>query len=55
MHHYRIKNYVVAQHSCNTKNHIHLDKAEVLATVPHHFKQKIREALEIEKYPNNLS
>ena len=26
-----------------------------LATVPHHFKRKVREALEIEKYPNNLN
>ena len=53
--HCRIKNPVIAQHSCNTKHHICLEKAEALATIPHHFKRKIREALEIEKYPNNLN
>ena len=55
IHHCRVNNYAVAQHSCNTTHHICLEKAEVLATVPHHFKLKIREALEIEKHHNNLN
>ena len=38
IHHCRIKNSSVAKHSCDTKHHIRLEKAEVLATIPHHFK-----------------
>ena len=53
--HSRAKNSVIAQQSCNTKHHICLEKEEVLATVPHQFKRKIREVVEIEKYPNNMN
>ena len=55
IHHYRVKSSAVVEHSYNKKHHICLVKAEVLATIPHHFKRKIREAQEIEKYPNNIN
>ena len=53
IHHCRVKSSVVVEHLCNTKHHICLEKAKVLTTIPHHFKRKIRETLEIKKYPNN--
>ena len=55
IHHCKVKSSVVIKHSFNTKPHICLEKEEVLATVPHHFKRKIREALKIRKYPNNIN
>ena len=55
IHHCRVKNSTVTQQSCATMHHICLEKVEVLTTVPHHFKRKVSEALEIEKYPNNLN
>ena len=51
----KVKNFSVAQHSCDTKHRMCLEKEEVLEPIPHHFKWKIREALEIEKHPNNLN
>ena len=48
-----IKSSTIVEHSYNTKHQICLEKSKLLATIPHHFKRKIREALEIEKYPNN--
>ena len=37
-------------------NHqIFLENSKVLSTIPHYYKRKIREALEIEKFTNNIN
>lgn len=55
IHHCMIKNYVVVQNSHNTNHQICLKNVKVLATIPHYYKRKVRESLEIEKYPNNIN
>ena len=55
IHHNRIKNSAIAEHCHNTNHHICIKNTKVLATIPHYYKRKIREVLEIEKHVNNLN
>ena len=53
--HGRTKQSVVVEQYHDTKHHVCLEDTKVLATIPHHYKRKIREALEIEKCRNNFN
>lgn len=55
IHHCKTKNSTIVKHSCNTQHQIYLEKVEVLATISHYFKRKLRKALKIEKHPNNIN
>jgi hypothetical protein len=45
----------LAEHSDKTKLHICIEEAKILAKVDHYHNRKFREAIEIEKQPNNLN
>lgn len=45
----------LAEHADKSKNHICIEEAQVVAKVSHFHHFKLREALEIEKRPNNLN
>ena len=51
----RIKTSALVEHSNKTFHHICLEEAVIIAKENHHFKRKIREALEIFKHPHNLN
>ena len=45
----------LAEHSSKSKHLIHFDQTQILARDPYYSTRLIREALEIEKNPNNLN
>ena len=51
----RIKKFGVVEHCHNTNRYMCLEDAEVLETIPHYYKRKIREDLEIENITDNLN
>ena len=51
----RIKNFALAEHSINSKHHILMENAEVIANIDHYTRRRVREAIEIEKHPLNLN
>ena len=51
----RTRTSALAEHVAKTKHHIFLEDTKILAKEDHHFKRKLREALEILKFPNNLN
>lgn len=53
--HKRITKSAVAEHTGLTGHKMDFDNARVLARVPHYFPRIIREAIEIEKQPNNIN
>ena len=55
IHHNRIKNFFAVDHCHNSNHHICIKNTNVLATIPHYYKRKIRESFEIEKHANNLN
>ena len=55
IHHGRIKQSAITEHSHASKHHICLEDLKVLAKILHYYKQKIREALEIERFDNNVN
>ena len=55
VHHERIKKSAIVEHCYNTKHYMCFENAEVLASIPHYYKRRIREALEIKKFMYNLN
>ena len=55
IHHGRIKKYAITKHSHTSNHHICLEYSKVLAKIPDYYKQKIKEALEIERFDNNVN
>jgi hypothetical protein len=53
--HNRTRPSALAEHSDKTKHHICIEEAKILAKVDHYHNRKFREAIEIEKQPNNLN
>jgi hypothetical protein len=53
--HNRISKSVIVEHSFNSKHLIFFDQTKILASTPHYSSRLIREALEIEKHPNNFN
>lgn len=47
--------FVIVKHSHNTKHLICFNKSKILTSVPLHSNRVIKEALEIEKHPNNFN
>ena len=45
----------LAKHANKSKHHICIEEAQVVAKASHFHHRKLREALEIEKRPNNLN
>ena len=55
IHNERTRTSALAEHVGKTNHHICLEDAKVIANEDHHFKRKVREAIEIIKHPKNLS
>ena len=53
--HNRAKQSALAEHSVASKHHISLENAKVIINIEHYTMRRIREAIEIEKHPNNLN
>eukprot|EP00253_Pinus_taeda_P003009 PITA_03009 len=53
--HGRAKSSALAEHAEKTKHHVYIEEARVIAKVAQFHHQNFREALEIEKRPNNLN
>ena len=51
----RTRSSALAEHVGKTNHHICLEETKVVAREEHHFKRKIREAIEIIKHPSNLN
>lgn len=51
--HNQVCSSALAEHLDKTKHHICVDEAKILAKVDHHFNRKFREAIEIERRPDN--
>ena len=51
----RTKTSALVEHSNKTHHHICLEDAVVITNEKHHFKHKVREALEIIKHPHNFN
>jgi len=51
----RTRSSALAEHAGKTNHHICLENTKVIANEKHHFKRKVREALEIIKHPHNLN
>lgn len=51
----RTHSSALAEHVGKTNHHICLEDAKVIAKEDHHFKRKVREAIEIIKHPRNLN
>ena len=49
------KTSAIAEHSQDTNHHICIEDAKIIATEDHYNKRRIREAIEIEKHPQNLN
>ena len=45
----------IAEHSQDTNHHICMEDAKVISIEDHYNKRRIREAIEIEKHPQNLN
>ena len=50
-----INNSAVAKHHSETGHQVLFDNTEVLAKTPYFYNKKIREAVEIQKFPNNFN
>ena len=55
IHHGRIKQFAITKHSHDSKHQICLEDLKVLEKIPHYYKRKIREGLEIEIFYNNVN
>jgi len=53
--HNQTKTYVLTKHSNNIKHQICIYNSHIIVKIDHYFHRKIREALEINKHPNNLN
>jgi hypothetical protein len=53
--HNRTRPSALAEHSDKTKHHICIEETKILARIDHYHNRKFREAIEIEKQPNNLN
>ena len=53
--HNHISKSSIAEHSSKSKHLIHFDQTQILAGDPYYSTRLMREALEIEKNPNNLN
>ena len=53
--HGRTKSSALAEHVDKTKHHVCIEEAKVVAKVALFHHRKLREAIEIEKSPNNLN
>jgi len=53
--HGRTCSSALAEHADKSRHHIYIEEAQVVAKVSHFHHRKLREALEIEKRPNNLN
>jgi hypothetical protein len=53
--HNHISKSVIVEHSFKSKHLICFDKTRILASAPYYSSHVIREALEIEKHPNNFN
>jgi len=53
--HERVRSSALAEHVGKTNHHICLEDAKVIANEDHHFKRKVREAIEIIKHPKNFN
>jgi hypothetical protein len=53
--HNRISKSAIVEHSFKSKHLIFFDQTKILAPTPHYSSHLIREALEIEKHPNNFN
>ena len=51
----RAKRPTLVEHAHNTRHHICIEKANILAKEGNHIKRKMRETLEIELHPNNIN
>lgn len=53
--HGKTRSSALAKHADKSKHHICIEEAQVVARVSHFHHRKLREALEIERRPNNLN
>ena len=53
--HGRSKTSAIAEYSQNTNHHICIEDAKVIAMEYHYNKRRIREAIDIEKHPQNIN
>ena len=53
--HGRTKYSALAKHAKKTKHHIYIEETKVITKVAQFHHRKFREAIEIEKRPNNLN
>jgi hypothetical protein len=53
--HNQISKSTIIKHSFKSKHLIFFDQTKILAPTPHYSSRLIREALEIEKHPNNFN
>ena len=50
-----VNKYAIVENSLNSKHHICFDQTKILASTSHYSSRLIREAIEIEKHPNNFN
>ena len=53
--HVKTRSSALEEHADKSKHHICIEESKVVARVSHFHHRKLREALEIEKRPNNLN
>jgi hypothetical protein len=53
--HNQVCSFALTQHFDKTKHQIQIENAKVLAKIEHYSKRKFREAIEIEKQPENIN
>lgn len=53
--HGRTKSSALAEHAEKTEHHICIEEDRAIAKIPHFHHCKLREAIEIERYPNNIN
>jgi hypothetical protein len=55
IHHERIKKSTITKHSHISNRHICVQDLRVVAKIPHYYKMKIKEALEIKRFETNIN
>ena len=53
--HNQVNKSAIVEHSFKSKHHICFDQTKILASTSHYSSRLIREAIEIEKHPNNFN
>ena len=53
--HDRLKKSALAEHAHHSRHHIRIEEKKLITIEDHYKRRKIREAIEIEKFPSNLN